>query len=263
MPSSTYLLGSSSQMSADDTWEWWKNQNVAPEDAVQHVVKGKLSRTHEKMNAFVPCEFLRKCDEDIEDGKIPDCEMRVVESLDDDDNIPIAESLRRRKLMKKVITVPSNQSQSSPASNDGTARDRETLLESKPISKKVDASNRKSDGDGDRRPYVVKQMVPLESKNNNDKGGCKFNLPDSIELESDSPNAELSSTGPAITLQMTKASLEAPEVTATRTNITEGNINNHEKASRRFEIIDILKLEMKIRNLENINSGKVPRFRTS
>ncbi|KAF3643339.1 hypothetical protein FXO38_20673 [Capsicum annuum] len=129
------------------------------------------------MNGFVSCEFFWKCDEVIEDGKIPDCEMRVVESSSDDDNIPIAESLCKKKLMKKEITVPSNQSQSSPASNDGTAREKESLPESKPISEKVEASIGKSDGDG---PYVLKEMVSLESKNNNDKGSCKLNLPDRI-----------------------------------------------------------------------------------
>ncbi|KAH0744391.1 hypothetical protein KY290_032384 [Solanum tuberosum] len=233
--------------------EWWKNQNVAPEVAVQH----------EKMNAIVCCGFLQKC------------EMIVVESSsDDDDNIPISVSLRKRKLMKKEITIPGNnqelflnmQSQSSSSSNDGTAKARETLLESKPKSAKFEASNGKSDEDGDG-PYVVKEMVPLESKNNNDKGGCKLNFPDGIELASDGPNAGLLSTNPAKTLQMNEASVVTPKVTAMSTNITEGNmamgnINNHEKGSRRFEMIDILKLEMRIRNLENINAGKVPIFRT-
>ncbi|KAK4714884.1 hypothetical protein R3W88_020791 [Solanum pinnatisectum] len=227
--------------------EWWKNQNVAVQ--------------HEKMNAIVCCGFLQKC------------EMIVVESSsDDDDNIPISVSLRKRKLMKKEITVPVNnqelflnmQSQSSSASNDGTSRARETLVESKPISEKFEDSNGKSDEDGDG-PYVVKEMVPLETKNNNDKGGCKLNLPDGIELASDGP--ELLRTNPAKTLQMSEASVVTPKVTATCTNITEGNmvmrnINNHEKGSSRFEMIDILKLEMKIRNLESINAGKGPIFRT-
>ncbi|XP_059284022.1 serine/threonine-protein phosphatase 7 long form homolog [Lycium ferocissimum] len=63
--------------------EWWKNQNI---------------------------KFLQKCDEVRKDGSsFQDCEMRVVESSDDDDNIPILESLRRMKLMKKEITVPANQ----------------------------------------------------------------------------------------------------------------------------------------------------------
>ncbi|KAF3684020.1 hypothetical protein FXO38_00492 [Capsicum annuum] len=254
--------------------DWWKNQNVAPEGAVQHVVEGQLSRTHkriqrmsrghhEKTNASVCCELLQNC------------EMKVVESSDEDDNIPISESLRRRKPMKKEITVPgSTQSQSSSASNDGTARERETRVKSKLLSKILEASNGKSGEDGNE-PYKVKEMVALENKDNNDKGGCKLNLPHSVELASGCPNvgrkggnnAELLSTGPAETLQISKASEEAPKVTATCTNITEGNmqtgkINNHEKGSRRFEMIDILKLEMRIRNLENIRAGKVPRFRT-
>ncbi|XP_047250137.1 uncharacterized protein LOC124885917 [Capsicum annuum] len=137
--------------------DWWKDQNVAPEDADQHVVKGKLSRTHDKMNAFVSCEFLQKCDKVREDGNSPDCEMRVLESSDDDDNILIAESLCRRKLMKKEITIPSNQSQASSTSNVGTARERETLTESNPISENTDGSNGKPDEDGDG-PYAVKEM---------------------------------------------------------------------------------------------------------
>ncbi|KAM3302492.1 hypothetical protein P3S67_016994 [Capsicum chacoense] len=232
-------------------FEWWKNQNVAPADAVQRAVKGKLSRTHDEMNASVSCEFLQKCDEVREDGNIPDCEMRVLESSDDDDNIPIAESLGRRTLTKKEITVPSNQSQSSLASNNGTVREWESLPESKLISEKVDASIGKLDGDG---PYVVKEMVPLERKNNNDKGSCKLNLPDRIEHACDGPNAKFLSTSPAKTLQKSKASAEAPKVTATCTSTTDGNINKHEKGSRRFGMIDIHKLEMRIRNVENINS---------
>ncbi|KAK6782076.1 hypothetical protein RDI58_019872 [Solanum bulbocastanum] len=130
--------------------EWWKNQNVAPEVAVQH----------RKMSASVCCGILQKC------------EMIVIESSsDDDDNIPISVSLCKRKLMKKEIIIPSNnqelllnmQSQSPSAWNDGIARARETLVESKPISEKFEASNGKSDEDGDG-PYVVKEMVPLESK---------------------------------------------------------------------------------------------------
>ncbi|KAM3396243.1 hypothetical protein P3S68_005249 [Capsicum galapagoense] len=210
-------------------FEWWKNQNVAPADAVQRA----------------------KCDEVREDGNIPDCEMRVLESSDDDDNIPIAESLRRRTLMKKEITIPSNQSQSSLASNNGTVREWESLPESKLISEKVDASIGKLDGDG---PYVVKEMVPLERKTNNDKGSCKLNLPDRIEHACDGPNAEFLSTSPAKTLQKRKASAEAPKVTATCTSTTDGNINKHEKGSRQFGMIDIHKLEMRIRNFENINS---------
>ncbi|XP_047271578.1 uncharacterized protein LOC107856392 [Capsicum annuum] len=142
--------------------EWWKDQNVAPEDAVHHVVKGKLSRTHDKMNAFVSCEFLQNGDKVREDGKRPDCETRVVESSSDDDNIPISESLCRRKLMKKEITIPSNQSQASSTSNVATARKWETLTESNPISENIEGSNGKSDEDGDG-PYVVKEMVPPSS----------------------------------------------------------------------------------------------------
>ncbi|KAF3642739.1 hypothetical protein FXO37_22356 [Capsicum annuum] len=146
--------------------DWWKDQNVAPEDADQHVVKGKLSRTHDKINAFVSCEFLQKCDKVREDGNSPDCEMRVLESSDDDDNILIAESLCRRKLMKKEITIPSNQSQASSTSNVGTARERETLTESNPISENTDGSNGKPDEDGDG-PYAVKEMVPPSSTEKN------------------------------------------------------------------------------------------------
>ncbi|XP_010324318.1 uncharacterized protein [Solanum lycopersicum] len=233
--------------------EWWKNQNVVPEVAIQH----------EKMNASVCCGFLQKCD------------MIVIESSSsDDDNIPISVSLRKRKLMKKEVVVPGNnqklflsmQSQSSSASNDGTARAREILVESKPISDKFEASNGKSDEDGDG-PYVVKEMVPLESKNNNDKGGCKLNLTDGIALASDGPNAGLLSTNSAKTLQMSEASVVTQKVIATCTKITEGNmamgnINNHEKGSGSNDMIDIVKLERRIRNLENINAGKVPIFRT-
>ncbi|XP_019267194.1 PREDICTED: uncharacterized protein LOC109244542 [Nicotiana attenuata] len=239
--------------------EWWKNNKFALEDAVKHVTKGQRSRTHQRIprlswesykmrNASsVCCEFAQKSDEVRTDDNIQDCEMRVVESSDDDDNLPIAESLNKRKLMKKEITVPDNQeplasiqSQSSSASNDGIARERATLMESKPLSK---------------------------------KGGYKLNLSHSLELASEVPNvnrscgkyAEFSSTGPAkMSLQMSNDSVEAPKVSTNGINRTEGNmqmenIDNHEKRSRRYEMTDLLKLEMRIRNLENIMAGKVPR----
>ncbi|KAJ8529601.1 hypothetical protein K7X08_036436 [Anisodus acutangulus] len=121
--------------------EWWKNQNVAPEQRSE--TRERMPRMlwghHEGMNASVCCEILQKCDEVRKDGSFQDCEMIAVESSDDDDNIPISESLRRRKPMKKEITLPgyqepliSIQSRTSSASNHGTARERETILESKP-----------------------------------------------------------------------------------------------------------------------------------
>ncbi|KAK4706715.1 hypothetical protein R3W88_033727 [Solanum pinnatisectum] len=188
--------------------EWWKNQNVAPEVAVHY----------EKMNAYVCCGVLQKC------------EMIVIESSDDDDNnIPIFVSLRKRKLMNKEITVPGNNQHANKGKSSGIKTNK----------RKFEDSNGKSHEDGDG-PYVVKEML---------------NLPDSIELASDGPNTEL------------LTSVVTPKVTLMCTNITEGNmvmgnINNHEKGSSRFEMIDILKLEMRIRNLENINAGKVPIFRT-
>ncbi|KAF3666807.1 hypothetical protein FXO37_10351 [Capsicum annuum] len=121
--------------------------------------------------------------------------------------------LRWKKLMKKKIIVPSStQSQSSSVSNDGTARERETRVKSKLLSKILEASNGKSGKDGNE-PYIVKEMVPLESKDNNNKGGYKLNLLDSAELASGGPNVgrkggnneELLSIGLAKTLQMSKA----------------------------------------------------------
>ncbi|XP_018623190.1 uncharacterized protein [Nicotiana tomentosiformis] len=238
--------------------EWWKSQNFALEDAVKHVTKRQRSRTHQRIprlswesykmrNASVCCEFAQKSDEVRTDDNIQDCEMRTVESSSDDDNLPIAECLSKRRLLKKEITVPGNQeplpsiqSQSSSASNDGTARERETLMEPEPLSK---------------------------------KGGCKLNLSHSLELASEVPNvnrscgkyAEFSSTSPAkMSLQMSNDSVEAPKVTTNGINTTEGNmqmenIDNNEKGSRRYEMTDLLKLEMRIRNLENIMAGKVPR----
>ena len=53
-------------------------------------------------------------------------------------------------------------------------------------------------------------------------------------------------------------------LTTTCTKIIEGDMTmgNHEKGSCIYDMIDIMKLERRIRNLENINSGKVPIFRT-
>lgn len=63
--------------------------------------------------------------------------------------------------------------------------------------------------------------------------------------------------------------MEAHKGTASGINKTEGNmqienIDNHEKGSSRYEKIDLdlLKLEKRIRNFENIIAGKVPRLRT-
>ena len=39
-------------------------------------------------------------------------------------------------------------------------------------------------------------------------------------------------------------------------------MGNHEKGSGTYDMIDIMKLKRRIRNLENINLGKVPIFRT-
>ncbi|XP_060217132.1 uncharacterized protein LOC132644558 [Lycium barbarum] len=252
--------------------EWWKNQNVAPgqQSKTSERIPRMLWGHHEKMNASVCCEFLQKFDEVRKDGNFQDCEMRAVESSSDDDNIPISQSLCWRKLMKKEITLPGNQEplisikcRSSPASNDGTVREKETILESKPLSEKLEISNGKSEELDGHESYVVKEMVPLESTDNNDKGGCMLNLPDSIELASDGPNANREDSKHA---KFSGTSVEAPKVTAKGTNVTGGNmemgnINNHEKASSSYKMTDILKLEMRIKNIENINAGKVPRFR--
>uniref|UniRef100_M1DYG1 Uncharacterized protein n=1 Tax=Solanum tuberosum TaxID=4113 RepID=M1DYG1_SOLTU len=106
-------------------------------------------------------------------------------------------------------------------------------------------------------------MVTLERKENNDKlGGCKFNLPDSLELPSEGPNAnrrdgryaEFSRSGIAkMSLQIRNDSVEAHKVGTNVINRTEGNMQ-----IENIEMIDIPKLEMRIRNLENIISGKVP-----
>ncbi|XP_016432604.2 protein MAINTENANCE OF MERISTEMS-like [Nicotiana tabacum] len=76
---------------------WWKNQKFAPEDALKHVTKGQQSKALERMNASVHCEYLQKCNEIKTDGCTQDYELIVVESSDDD-NLPISESLCRRKL---------------------------------------------------------------------------------------------------------------------------------------------------------------------
>ncbi|KAK4341840.1 hypothetical protein RND71_037656 [Anisodus tanguticus] len=244
MLNSMYLPGYSESDVSKRYLEWWNNQNV---------------------------------------GNIQDCEMRVIKSSSDDDNLPISEFSRRRKLKKKEITVVtgnqeplrSTQSKSSSALNDGTATAKETLMESKLLSGKLETSNGKSEESDEDDPSVVKEMVSLESKYNNDKGGCKLNLPDSLELASGGPNAnqsegryaKFSSSTPAkMHLQMSKDSVEAPKVNTNGINRTEGmdmgNMNTHEKGSSRFELKDIPKLEMRLRNLESIIARKVPRVRT-
>ncbi|KAJ8532584.1 hypothetical protein K7X08_012507 [Anisodus acutangulus] len=210
MLNSMYLPGYSESDVSKRYLEWWNNQNV---------------------------------------GNIQDCEMRVVESSSDDDNLPISEFSRRRKLKKKEITVVTAESLRLP------------MIKSE-----------ESDEDD---PSVDKEMVSLESKYNNDKGGCKLNLPDSIELASGGPNAnqsdgryaKFSSSTPAkMHLQMSEDSVEAPKVNTNGINRTEGmdmgNMNTHEKGSSRFELKDIPKLEMRLRNLESIIARKVPRVRT-
>ena len=57
-------------------------------------------------------------------------------------------------------------------------------MESTPISGKLEASNGKRDEDGDKLS-IVTEMVPLESKDNNYKGGCKLQLSDGIKLASE------------------------------------------------------------------------------
>ncbi|KAF3660920.1 hypothetical protein FXO37_13152 [Capsicum annuum] len=120
-------------------------------------------------------------------------ETKAVESLfyDEDDYLMVSEFLRRRRLLKEGITVPDNQellpsthNQSSSALNDGarTPTEREALMKSKPLKETLETLNVKSkELDGDNA-YVVSQMVQLKSKDNNDKGFCKLNLPDSLEL---------------------------------------------------------------------------------
>ena len=65
---------------------------------------------------------------------------------------------------------------------------------------------------------------------------------------------------PPGSMERSKASM----VTETYTKITKGNMamGNHEKGSCIYDMIDIMKLERRIRNLENINAGKVPIIRT-
>ncbi|MCD7470685.1 hypothetical protein HAX54_010706 [Datura stramonium] len=112
--------------------------------------------------------------------------MRVVES---------SEFSRRRRLLKEGITVSGNQellasthSQSSSALDDETPTEKEALMELKPLNEALETSNEKSaELDGDEA-CVVKEIVPLESKDRNDKGGCKLNSPDSLELACEGPN---------------------------------------------------------------------------
>lgn len=191
--------------------EWWKSNNSPPEDGVKRVAKGQLSKTHgriprlqwvhnEKLNALVCCEFAPRSDEVRTDGNyIQGYERKVVElPYDDDDNyLMISEFLRKRRLLKEGIIVPGNQellptthNKSSSALNDGaqTPRKREALMESKPVKETFETSNVKSEElDGDEA-YVVNQMVQLKSKDNNYKGVCKRNLPDSLKLASEGQN---------------------------------------------------------------------------
>ena len=57
---------------------------------------------------------------------------------------------------------------------------------------------------------------------------------------------------------------KASVVIVTYTKITEGNIamGNHEKERCTYDMFNILKLKRRIRNLENINAGKVSIIRT-
>ncbi|XP_015081582.1 uncharacterized protein LOC107025311 [Solanum pennellii] len=173
---------------------------------------------HEKLNASVCNEFVQKCDEAKTDGTQRD--------------------------------------KSSSALNGGTRTptQRKALIESKPI------KSEELDGD---EAYKVKEMVTLESKDINDKlGGCKVNLPDRLELPSEGPNAnrcdgryaEFSRSGIAkMSLQIRNDPVEPHKVTTNVINRTEGNMQ-----MENIEMIDIAKLERRIKNLENINSGKVP-----
>ena len=179
----------------------------------------RLSWGHnEKLNASVCHEFVQKCDEVKTDGTQRD--------------------------------------KSSSALNDGsrTPTQRKALIESKPI------KSEELDGD---EAYKVKEMVTLESKDINDKlGGCKVNLPDRLELPSEGPNAnrcdgryaEFSRSGIAkMSLQIRNDPVEPHKGTTNVINRTEGNMQ-----MENIEMIDIAKLERRIKNLENINSGKVP-----
>ncbi|PHT43924.1 hypothetical protein CQW23_17949 [Capsicum baccatum] len=267
--------------------EKWKNQNVAPEEAVKRVTNGQGYKTHgriprlsgghkEKLNASVCCEFAPRSDEVRTDGNyIRGCETKVVESphYDEDDYLTISEFLCRRRLLKEGITVPGNQellpsihNQSSSAFNDGarTPTESEALTESKPLNGTLETSKVKSEELDADEAYVVNQMVQLESKDNNDKGVCKLNLPDSLELASEGPNAtrsngrfaKISGTDTAkMSLQISNDSVEARKVTTNMLiNRTEGNMQ-----MQKIEMINIPKLEKRISNLENIIAGKVPR----
>ncbi|XP_006366056.1 uncharacterized protein [Solanum tuberosum] len=208
--------------------EWWKDQNVALGDAFKCVTKGKRSKTH---------------------GRIPRLSWGHNEKL----NASVC-----CEFVQKCDEVRTEgpHGQSSSALNDGTqtSPQRKALIESKPL------KSEELDGD---EAYEAKEMVTLERKENNDKlGGCKFNLPDSLELPSEGPNAnrrdgryaEFSRSGIAkMSLQIRNDSVEAHKVGTNVINRTEGNMQ-----IENIEMIDIPKLEMRIRNLENIISGKVP-----
>ncbi|XP_015081584.1 serine/threonine-protein phosphatase 7 long form homolog [Solanum pennellii] len=84
--------------------------------------------------------------------------------------------------------------------------------------------------------------------------------PEHIAEETVHTSIDGNGSSSAGSMERSKASV----VTATCTQITEGNMamGNHEKESGTYDMIDIAKLERRIKNLENINSGKVPIFRT-
>ncbi|MCD7454336.1 hypothetical protein HAX54_024348 [Datura stramonium] len=212
----------------------------------------------------------KKCYEFSMVDNIEDCEIRAVESLDDDDSSTISHFSRMRRLPKEGITIPGNQEllasnhiQSSSTLNDEIPTKREALMELKPLNRTLETSNGKStELDGDEA-CLVKEMVPLESKDKNDKGGYKLNSPNSLELSSEGPNANTSdsryakflSTGTAkMRFQMSKDSVDTHKVTTNDINKTEG------MPMENIEMINIPKLEMRIRNLENIIAGKVLRL---
>ncbi|KAF3660641.1 hypothetical protein FXO38_12084 [Capsicum annuum] len=260
----------------------WKSNNSTPEDAVKRVTKGQRSKTHgriprllwgqkKKINASVCCEFALKIDEvRTNDNYIRVYETKVVELPfdDEDDYLMISEFLRRRRLLKEGITVPDNQellpsthNQSSSALNDGarTPTEREALMESKLLKETLKTSNVKLEElDGDDA-YVVRQMVQLKSEDNNDKGVCKLNLPDSLDLASESPKAtrrdgrfaEFSGTDTAkMSLQISNDSVDAHKVTTNmQINWTEGNMQ-----MQNIEMINISKLEKRI-ILQDVNNN--------
>ena len=57
-------------------------------------------------------------------------------------------------------------------------------------------------------------------------------------------------------------SSNAGSMERSKASVVTATMRNHEKESDTYDMIDIMKLERRIKNLENINSGKVPIFRT-